>query len=249
MLGRAGERSPPCAKRVVSTHPRTPSTEPGAVFRCVLRTTRAETSATRLQSGSVDYISGPVSDENENLEATEAAAPEQGAAESAEGNSGDAEVAAAEAPVDPLEQAQAEAKRLKEQLLRTAADFDNFRKRTRKELVDAEQRGTDQLLKEMLPVFDNLERAAQHAETASEVASLADGIRMVMKQFTDTLGRLNIERVEAVGKPFDPSVHEAIQQMATEEHPPGSVAAEVQAGYRQGERLIRPALVVVAKAP
>lgn len=205
-----------------------------------------ETSATRLQSGSVDYISGPVSDENEN-QATETATPEASPAE-AEASSG-AETAAAEAPADPLEQAQAEAKRLKEQLLRTAADFDNFRKRTRKELVDAEQRGTDQLLKEMLPVFDNLERAAQHAETASEVQSLADGIRMVMKQFTDTLGRLNIERVESVGKPFDPSVHEAIQQMATDEHPPGSVAAEVQAGYRQGERLIRPALVVVAKAP
>ena len=187
-----------------------------------------------------------MSDENEN-QATETATPEASPAE-AEASSG-AETAAAEAPADPLEQAQAEAKRLKEQLLRTAADFDNFRKRTRKELVDAEQRGTDQLLKEMLPVFDNLERAAQHAETASEVQSLADGIRMVMKQFTDTLGRLNIERVESVGKPFDPSVHEAIQQMATDEHPPGSVATEVQAGYRQGERLIRPALVVVAKAP
>lgn len=204
----------------------------------------AETSATRLQSRSVDYISGPVSDENENNEAPDSAPAEETVETEAPANA-----AEADGPVDPLEQAQAEAKRLKDQLLRTAADFDNFRKRTRKELVDAEQRGTDQLLKEMLPVFDNLERAAQHAESATEVQSLADGIRMVMKQFADTLGRLNIERVESIGKPFDPSVHEAIQQLPTDEHPPGSVAAEVQAGYRQGERLIRPALVVVAKAP
>lgn len=204
----------------------------------------AETSATRLQSRSVDYISGPVSDENENNEAPDSAPAEETVETEAPANA-----AEADGPVDPLEQAQAEAKRLKDQLLRTAADFDNFRKRTRKELVDAEQRGTDQLLKEMLPVFDNLERAAQHAESATEVQSLADGIRMVMKQFADTLGRLNIERVESIGKPFDPSVHEAIQQLPTDEHPPGSVAAEVQAGYRQGQRLIRPALVVVAKAP
>ncbi len=155
----------------------------------------------------------------------------------------------AEAPLDPLDAARADAARLKEQLLRTAADFDNFRKRSRKEVADAEQRGLDNLLRDLLPVFDNLERAVQHAESATDVGSLVDGIRMVMKQFSDTLGRMNIERVEGVGAVFDPSVHEAIQQMVTEEHPPGTVAAEVQAGYRQGERLIRPAMVVVAKAP
>lgn len=152
-------------------------------------------------------------------------------------------------PVDPLEQARAEAARLKDQLLRTAADFDNFRKRTRKELVDAEQRGTDALLKELLPVFDNLERATQHAESTTTVSSLAEGIAMVLRQFSDTLGRLSIERVAGVGTPFDPVVHEAIQHLATAEHPPGTIAHEVQAGYRQGDRLIRPALVVVAKAP
>ncbi len=153
------------------------------------------------------------------------------------------------APVDPLEQARAEAARLKDQLLRTAADFDNFRKRSRRELVEAEQRGSDTLLKELLPVFDNLERATQHAESATALASLAEGIAMVVRQFNDTLGRMNIERVPGVGTPFDPVVHEAIQHLATAEHPPGSIAHEVQAGYRQGERLIRPAMVVVAKAP
>jgi molecular chaperone GrpE len=101
----------------------------------------------------------------------------------------------------------------------------------------------------MLPVFDNLERATQHASSAKDVQSLADGVAMVMRQFLDTLAKLGIERVQTVGKAFDPAMHEAIQQLETKEHPPGSIAAEVQAGYRIGDRLIRPAMVVVAKAP
>jgi molecular chaperone GrpE len=149
---------------------------------------------------------------------------------------------------DALTLAQAEAARLKDQLLRTLADFDNFRKRTRRDLVDAERRAREELLKELLPVFDNLERAAQHAESATEVQALADGIGMVMRQFADTLGKVGVERIAALGQPFDPSVHEAVQSLETADHPPGAVAAELQAGYRLGERVIRPAMVVVAKA-
>lgn len=152
---------------------------------------------------------------------------------------------------DELTLAKEEAQRLKDQLLRTAADFDNFRKRSRRELADAERKGRDDLLKEMLPVFDNLERAAGHARSGAESESkgLADGLELVLRQFEDTLGRLGVERVPGVGAPFDPGVHEAIQQLETADYPPGTIAALVQAGYRQTERLIRPALVVVAKAP
>jgi molecular chaperone GrpE len=152
------------------------------------------------------------------------------------------------APEDPLEVAKAEAAKLKDQLLRTLADFDNFRKRTRRELADAERRGRDDVLKELLPVFDNLDRAGAHAETATDLKALADGINLVLRQFSDTLGRLGIERVLAVGQPFDPSVHEAVQHMETADFEPGSIAAEVQAGYKTADKLIRPALVVVAKA-
>jgi molecular chaperone GrpE len=81
------------------------------------------------------------------------------------------------------------------------------------------------------------------------VQSLADGISMVMRQFGDTLSKLGVERVVTTGVAFDPSVHEAIQHLETHEYPPGTVAHEVQAGYKLGDRLIRPALVVVAKAP
>ncbi len=156
--------------------------------------------------------------------------------------------AEAAAEQDPLELAKAEAAKLKDQLLRTLADFDNFRKRSRRELSDAERRGRDDILKEMLPVFDNLDRASAHAETATDVKALADGIGLVMRQFSDTLGRIGIERVPAVGHPFDPSVHEAVQHMETSDFEPGIIAAEVQAGYKNSEKLIRPALVVVAKA-
>jgi len=162
--------------------------------------------------------------------------------------SGSAEAPAAEAP-DPLEEAKQETARMKDQLLRTAADFDNFRKRTRREAVEAERKGREDLLRDLLPVFDNLERATSHTDKATDVQSVAEGIRMVIRQFEDTLSKLGIERIATVGKAFDPSVHEAIQQMETNDHPAGTVAAEIQGGYRTSERLIRPALVVVAKPP
>ncbi len=161
--------------------------------------------------------------------------------------------AAPDPPEDPLAAAQAEAAELREKLLRTAADFDNFRKRSRREVQEAERKGRDNLLRDLLPVFDNLERAAEHTEKSSgnleaDWKGLSEGITLVMRQFHDTLGRIGVERIDSVGKSFDPAVHEAIQHMETDEHPPGAVAAEVQAGYREGEKLVRPALVVVAKA-
>jgi len=155
---------------------------------------------------------------------------------------------------DPLEVALAEAAQLKDKLMRTAADFDNYRKRSRREVTDAEKKGRDHLLKDLLPVFDNLERATAHAGSGLEVKDgqglkgLIDGIELVMRQFRDSLSRQGIERIESVGQAFDPSMHEAIQHLETSDFPPGSIAAEVQPGYREGDRLVRPALVVVAKA-
>ena len=107
-------------------------------------------------------------------------------------------------PEDPLERAQAEAARLKDQLLRLAADFDNFKKRSRRELSDMAKVSREEVLRDLLPVFDNLERATAHASQATDVKALTEGIGMVVRQFTDTLGKLGIERIQAVGKPFDP---------------------------------------------
>lgn len=148
---------------------------------------------------------------------------------------------------DPLAEAKAEAARFKDQWMRSAADFDNFRKRTRRELDDTRKAGREELLKDLLPVFDNLERAITSADRATEVKPVADGLKMVLRQFMDTLGRSGITKVPTTGAMFDPSVHEAIQQIESDEHPPGTVVSEVQPGYQQGERLIRAAMVVVAK--
>ncbi len=151
------------------------------------------------------------------------------------------------AGADPIAAAKAEAQRFKEQWMRSAADFDNFRKRTRKELEDTRKAGREELLKDLLPVFDNLERAMTSAERATEVKPVSDGLKLVLRQFTDTLGRVGITKVPTLGHPFDPSMHEAIQQVETEDAAPGTVTAEVQPGYLQGERLVRAAMVVVAK--
>jgi molecular chaperone GrpE len=172
--------------------------------------------------------------------------PKEGDAQADAGHPGD-EASASAAPVDPLEAAQAEASRVREQLLRLAADFDNFRKRSRREQADGERRAREDQLRELLPVFDNLERATAHAESATEVRALSEGIQMVIRQFQDTLAKLGVERVPGVGHPFDPAVHEAVQHVETSEVQAGHVAAEAQAGYKLEERLIRPALVVVAK--
>lgn len=160
----------------------------------------------------------------------------------------EAPVAQEEAP-DPLAASQAELARVRDQLLRTLADFDNYRKRARREQQDAERRAREDLIRDLLPVFDNFERAAQHAETASDVKSLAEGVSMVMRIFLDTLSRMGIERVQAAGQPFDPALHEAVQQLETSEQAPGTVVAEITPGYKMGDRLVRPAMVVVAKPP
>ncbi len=148
---------------------------------------------------------------------------------------------------DPLAAAQAEAARLKDAWLRSAADFDNFRKRTRREVDDARRAGREDLLKTMLPVFDNLERAIQSALRSADVKAVAEGLSMVQRQFVEALVREGIARIPTVGSAFDPAIHEAIQQVETSDHPPGMVIAEVQPGYTQGERLVRAALVVVAR--
>jgi len=141
----------------------------------------------------------------------------------------------------------ADVAKLRDQLLRTAADFDNFRKRTRREVDDAQKRGKESTVKDLLPVFDNFERAITHAESTGANKSVAEGLRIVLKQFLDTLEKMGIQRIQAVGQPFDPSLHEAIQHMESAEHPAGVVLYDVQPGYRMGEHLVRAAMVVVSK--
>ena len=133
-----------------------------------------------------------------------------------------------------------------ERLLRTAAEFDNFKKRATKEKEDAAKFGNERLLKDFLPVMDNLERALDHAEQ-HDLKQVIEGVRLVQKLFESTLARHGVTGFSAVGKPFDPSLHEALMQQESDEAP-NTVVAEMARGYKLHERLVRPAAVVVAKA-
>ncbi len=138
---------------------------------------------------------------------------------------------------------------LKDRLLRVAADYENFRKRTRRELEDALHRAKEDTLRELLPIIDNLERAAHAARSADDVAAVADGVKMVLRGFEDVANRLGLTRIKSVGEPFDPTIHDAMQQMETDEHPPGTIISEAVPGYMLGDRLLRPAMVLVARPP
>lgn len=153
------------------------------------------------------------------------------------------------APTDAalLAAAQSERDKAKDQLLRTLADFDNYRKRTQREKQDEYRRGKEDVLRELLPVFDNLERAASSAKPDADVAAIAKGVHMVLKLFEDTLGRVGGKRLVVIGAGFDPNLHEAIAQVESAEHPAGTVVQELVPGYQFGERLLRPAMVAVSK--
>lgn len=150
---------------------------------------------------------------------------------------------------DPLAELRAERDKIKDQLLRTAADFDNFRKRARRDIEDAARRGKEDAVREILPVADNLERALAAAESAADSKAIIDGVRMVMKLFDDAIERIGVAKIQAIGERFDPTIHDAIQQLETADHPPGTVISELAPGYRIGDRLVRAAMVAVARAP
>jgi len=116
-------------------------------------------------------------------------------------------------------------------------------------MEDAKTRGKDEAIKEILPVFDNLERAVAAAENAQAISSVIEGVKMVLKLFDDTAERMGLKRIKTVGERFDPAVHEAIQQQETDAHPPGTILTEVVPGYMFGQRLLRAAMVVVARKP
>lgn len=131
--------------------------------------------------------------------------------------------------------------------LRAAADLENLRKRQKRELDDARLETKQKVLKEMLPVVDNLERAIEHAgEADPSVKPIVEGVQLVLRQFSTAFERLGVQPVEAMGQPFDPNLHEAISQQESDATP-GTIVQVLQRGYRSGDRLLRPALVVVAK--
>lgn len=151
---------------------------------------------------------------------------------------------------DVLTQTQKEAKDLFDRLARVSADFDNFKKRVNREKADAIKFGNEGLLKDMLPVHDNLQRALQatSGEGSSE-SNVLEGIKLVAKQFEDALGKFGVVGFSAHGQLFDPARHEAVGARPDDDMPVHHVAEEYQRGYMLHDRLLRPALVIVSAGP
>jgi molecular chaperone GrpE len=151
--------------------------------------------------------------------------------------------------LERLKEAHERAKDFQERAMRSAADLDNYRKRAQKEKEDVQKFGVEKLLKDLLPVVDNLDRALDAAAKAADFDSFQKGVAMTRKSFEDSLSRHGVKGFSAKGQPFDPRLHEAIQQVETKDAPAGHVLYEVTRGFYLHERLVRPAMVVVARAP
>ena len=138
-----------------------------------------------------------------------------------------------------------------ERLLRTTADFDNFKKRAAREKIESAQYAVFSLAQKLLPVLDNFEMALAAAQTAKENKndSLQAGVAMIQQQLKGVLVEAGLEEIDAAGQPFDPNFHEAVSEQESAEVAEGNVLQQLRKGYKHKERLLRPATVIVAKKP
>lgn len=136
-----------------------------------------------------------------------------------------------------------------DRLLRTAAEMDNFRKRAAREREDAARFGGTSIIERLLPVLDSFELGLAAANGASEATAIAEGMRMTFNQLISALKEEGLQAIDAMGSQFDPHWHEAVSTMESADAPEGQVIHQVRKGYKFRDRLIRPAAVIVAKAP
>ena len=146
-----------------------------------------------------------------------------------------------------LEGKEKEIEELKERLLYQQADFENFKKLKAKEKQEVLRFGNETLIKELLPVIDNLERAIEHAGKTDEAKAIVEGVALTLNGFLKVLEKFDVSRVEAKGMKFDPNLHEAVYQEVSDQVEPGTVIGEFQKGYLMDGRLPRPSMVSVAK--
>ena len=150
---------------------------------------------------------------------------------------------------EKLDAKEKEAKEHYERYLRQVAEVENFKKRINREKEDAIRYANENLIKDILPVIDNLERAIAHAQGGGNGKPLVEGVEMVLRGLLDVFGRHGVVQVPAVGEVFDPGKHEAMAQVESSQYEPNTVVDEHHRGYLLRDRLLRPALVTVAKAP
>ncbi len=159
------------------------------------------------------------------------------------------EPAAAEAPAAPAVEAPAPDEALETRMLRLQADFENFRKRTQRERGEWYLRANEDLLSELLPVIDHFEMGLQNAAKHHVDHAVIDGFKLVYDQLMQALAKFQLAPFDSEGRAFDPHIHEAMTHVPSAEHPADVVIAETRRGYRLGEKLLRPAQVIVSSGP
>jgi molecular chaperone GrpE len=177
--------------------------------------------------------------------------------EQEQANPDEAIVAEAEEETDPLQKLRQEIVVAKEEAsknwdlyLRERADLENARKRHQRDREEAIRFANDRLLREMIPVLDNLERAVGHAEQGDDDSQgLLEGVNMTINQFRKVLEDFGVKPINALGEDFDPNLHQAMGHVETTDQAPNTVTSEFQKGYLLNDRLLRPSLVMVARAP
>lgn len=154
-----------------------------------------------------------------------------------------------EAAADPLAQAHQEAAQWKDLAYRNAAELDNFRKRAAREAQETRAYANADLLRSILPVLDNFEMGLEAARSESETSMIFMGMSMVQRQLADFLRDMGVQEVEALGRVFDPNLHDAVSQEASDEVPEGTVLRVTRRGFKLKDRLLRAASVVVSSGP
>jgi molecular chaperone GrpE len=136
-----------------------------------------------------------------------------------------------------------------EKLLRAQADLENYKKRILREKAELFNYRHEELIKELLPILDNLERAIENAKNSQDCSALIEGIELTWKQFINCLEKFGVKSISSLGEKFDPGLQEAMSQIESRDHAPNTVIEEVQKGYLLKDRLLRPSLVVVSRQP
>ncbi|MEE9566808.1 MAG: nucleotide exchange factor GrpE [Desulfobacteria bacterium] len=160
-------------------------------------------------------------------------------------------VAEEESVEERLKASEAKAEENRDRLLRVTAEFENYKKRAERDINDFRKFANESLIKEILPIVDNLERALEISDGDDEKTSdsMREGVEMTLEGLLNTLKKYGVVPIESLEKPFDPNFHQAVMQEESDKHPDNTVSQELQKGYMMQDRLLRPAMVVVSKKP
>lgn len=152
---------------------------------------------------------------------------------------------------EQLRAAEARAEENYDRLLRITAEFENYRKRVEREMNDFRKFANESLIKDILPIVDNLERALEipYGNNENAFNGMLEGVQMTLKGLLERLEKFGVVPIDSLDRPFDPNFHQAVMQEESEGHPDNTVSQELQKGYMMNDRLLRPAMVVVSKKP